>query len=328
MKRRQFIDYSTKAAVVAGVAFSPLRSLSAQATKTGLVFDDSFKHHHIDPNHPESPERYFALKKQFVESDLFAKTTQIQPLRNIEAWLKLVHSDEHINAIKKDRTTHDNVCLATGGALAAVDQVCSGQLSNAFCASRPPGHHALNTGKEEGFCYYNHIAVAARYAQQKYQLKKILIVDWDYHHGNGTEATFYRDPNVLFFSTHDQFSYPGTGDPTKKGAGAGLGFNMNVHLDCGAGDTEILHAFETLLLPAAEKFKPDLILVSSGFDSREDDLLGCHNVTDVGFAKLTKMIKTLAEQHCDGRLVSILEGGYNIQGNAQAAAAHVEALLE
>jgi len=330
MKRREFLDYSAKSVLVIGVILNPVKNIvMAGVTQTGLVLDDSFKYHHISPDHPESPDRYYTIKQQFAEQELLSKMVKIKPLLNVDTWLKLVHTDDHINSIKQANTeTHKNVSLATGGVLAAVDQVCTGKLKNAFCATRPPGHHARNTGKEEGFCYYNHIAIAARYAQQKYHLKKILIVDWDYHHGNGTEETFYSDPDVLFFSTHDYYAYPGTGDPSKNGKDAGAGFNINVHLDCGAGDTEIIQAFETQLLPAADKFKPDLILVSCGFDSRVDDLLGCHKVTDEGFMQLTSMVMDLADRHCQGRLISVMEGGYNINGNAKAAAAHVAALMQ
>ena len=192
---------------------------------------------------------------------------------------------------------------------------------------RPPGHHAKNTGQEEGFCYYNHIAIAARYAQQHYDLKKVLIIDWDFHHGNGTEWAFYSDPSVLYFSTHDMFAYPGTGSPSRTGEGDGEGFNINVHLDCGATDDDIINAFQTKLLPAVEQFKPDLILISAGFDSRQDDLLGCHNISDQGFIKLTETVKILANKHCQGKIVSLLEGGYNLQGNASAVTAHINALM-
>jgi acetoin utilization deacetylase AcuC-like enzyme len=197
-----------------------------------------------------------------------------------------------------------------------------------FVLLAPPGHHAMNTGQEEGFCYYNHIAIAARYAQQVYKLKKILIIDWDYHHGNGTEWAFYSDPSVLFFSTHDMNNYPGTGSPARTGEGDGVGFNINVHLKCGATDDDIIKAFKDNLLPAADDFKPDLILISAGFDSRQDDLLGCHKITDKGFTQLTHIVKSIAANHCDGKIVSLLEGGYNIEGNASAVVAHVEALTK
>ncbi len=296
--------------------------------KTGFVSDPVFLQHHIAPGHPESPDRMNFILNAMKESGLLEQVTQISLKPDIEQWLKTVHTDEHIASIHKNTPVAHRVAEACVRAcLTAVDQVATKKLNNAFCATRPPGHHALNTGKEEGFCYYNQIAIAARYAQQEYGLKKILIVDWDYHHGNATEAMFYVDPSVLYFSTHDQFAYPGTGDPAKKGGGKGFGYNINVHLPCGTNDQIIIDIYQNVLLPAAEKFKPDMVLVSAGFDSREHDLLGCLKITDSGFASITKTVMQIADKYCDGRLVSVLEGGYSLEGTATAVVTHVKTLL-
>ena len=322
MKRRQFLALSTLASLAGKVIADTKKS------STGLVLDERFIEHHISPEHPESPARYQAITDKLLEQNLLSQLTLLDAKSDVEPWLELVHSKEHIDSIKEnDLLNHQHALIATGAVLTAIDHVCKGQLTNVFCASRPPGHHALNTGKEEGFCYYNHVAIAARYAQQQFGLKKILIVDWDYHHGNGTEWAFYSDPSVLYFSTHDQFAYPGTGFPERQGEGEGQGFNINVHLDCGAKDADMIEAFEQTLLPAVEQFQPDLIIISAGFDSREDDLLGCHDITDQGFIQLTQIVKQLAEKHCQGRIVSLLEGGYNIQGNASATVSHISALM-
>lgn len=241
--------------------------------------------------------------------------------------LYMIHTKQHVESVKAHyKLSHGVALQAVSAALTAVNGVCSGQLRNAFCVVRPPGHHALNTGREEGFCFYNSIAVAARYAQKVFGLEKILIVDWDYHHGNGTEAAFYADPSVLFFSTHDQYNYPGTGDPARIGTGQGEGFNINVHLQCGATDTDIIDAFEQQLLPCVKQFKPDMILISAGFDGRIDDPLGCFDITDKGFSQLTRIVMTLADEYCAGRIVSLLEGGYNLDGLANAVHAHVSSL--
>lgn len=323
MERRQFLALSALAGLSKGI------NAKAAKSHTGLVLDERFILHHINPAHPESPARYQAITEKLLEQDLISQLTLLEPKNDIEQWLTLVHSKDHINSIKlKDLTNHQHAVLATGAVLTATDHVCKGDLLNAFCASRPPGHHASNTGKEEGFCYYNHVAIAARYAQQQYGLKKIMIVDWDYHHGNGTEWAFYSDPSVLFFSTHDMFAYPGTGSPEKTGQGEGEGFNINVHLSCGATDEDILEVFKQKLLPAAEKFQPDLIIISAGFDSRQDDLLGCHGISDHGFIQLTQIVKDLAHKYCEGKLISLLEGGYNIQGNASAVVAHIHELMQ
>jgi acetoin utilization deacetylase AcuC-like enzyme len=329
MKRRQLIKLSAHS-LFSFVTLNYVSKSNAQLTlKTGLVLDDGFLKHHISANHPESPARYQAIKQLLETTDIIAKTHLISPVNNAEPWLNIIHSKQHITAIKTQQPeTHNNALLATAGVLATVDAVCKGQVKNAFCASRPPGHHAQNSGKEEGFCYYNHIAIAARYAQQQYDRNKILIIDWDYHHGNGTEWAFYSDPSVLCFSTHDMFAYPGTGLPSRIGEGEGEGFNINVHLDCGATDSDIIKAFRNKLLPAVEQFKPDLILISAGFDSRQDDVLGCFNITDQGYEMLTKIVKDIADKHCQGQIVSMLEGGYNLQGNASAVVTHITALLK
>ena len=328
MNRRKLLKLSAQSVLAIGlIAASPMRYAKVKS-HTGLVLDDGFLKHHISPTHPESPARYQAIKKHISANNITAKTVHISPIEDAGKSLGLIHSLQHITAIKTQQPAmHAGALLATAGVLGAVDAVCKGQVKNAFCASRPPGHHARNTGREEGFCYYNHIAIAAKYAQQQYGRKKILIIDWDYHHGDGTEWAFYDDPSVLCFSTHDMFAYPGTGSPSRIGEGEGKGFNINVHLDCGATDDDIINAFKAKLLPAVDQFKPDLILISAGFDSRQDDPLGCFDISDKGYVILTQMIKTLANKHCQGNIVSMLEGGYNLQGNASAVVTHITALM-
>lgn len=329
MKRRQLLTLSAHTVLAALMMGVYSKSHAKQALTTALVLDDGFIKHYISPIHPESPARYQAISRHIKADNLADKTLVISPINDAEQWLKLIHSQQHIMAIKTLRQAmHNNAVLAVAGVLAAIDAVCKEHVKNAFCASRPPGHHARNTGQEEGFCYYNNIAIAAKYAQQQYGRKKILIIDWDYHHGDGTEWAFYSDPSVLYFSTHDQFAYPGTGFPSRVGKGKGEGFNINVHLQCGASDADIINAFADKLMPAAAQFKPDLILISAGFDSRKDDLLGCFDVSDQGYIKLTQMVKLLAEKHCRGNIVSLLEGGYNLKGNASAVVAHINALAE
>lgn len=322
MKRRQFLALSMM------MALAKEGGAVMASRRTGLVLDERFSQHQINQAHPESPARYQAITEQLQKHRILDSVSMIRPDNDSEKWLTLVHSQQHIDSIKANYAiTHQHALLATAGVLASVDAVFLDKVDNAFCASRPPGHHAHNKGEEEGFCYYNHVAIAARYAQKQYGIKKVLIVDWDYHHGNGTEWTFYSDPDVLYFSTHDMFAYPGTGSPSKKGEGAGEGFNINVHLDCGATDSDISQAFQEELLPVVDDFSPELILISAGFDSRQDDLLGCHQITDQGFVELTEMVKAIADKHCKGRIISVLEGGYNIQGNASAVTAHIKSLM-
>ncbi|HEX29514.1 TPA: histone deacetylase, partial [Candidatus Poribacteria bacterium] len=197
---------------------------------------------------------------------------------------------------------------------------------NVFCAIRPPGHHALKS-RAMGFCLFNNVAIGARYIQRKYGLSKVLIVDWDVHHGNGTQAIFYDDPTALYFSTHQYPFYPGTGSREERGIGKGEGYTVNVPLPAGSGDEEYVRIFEEILRPKAIQFDPDFILISAGFDPYEDDPIGGMRVTPEGFAELTKIVKEIAEECCEGRLVSVLEGGYNLEGLAESVEAHILALM-
>lgn len=293
---------------------------------TGFVSDDRYLNHTLGDGHPESPERLKAILRRLKSLRLDDAVTSIAPSIDPISYIRTIHPESHIKRIAEQ--AHDeSICrLAVSGVLDAVDAVCTGEVSNAFCAVRPPGHHASYKG-EYGFCFYNNVAIAARYAQKKYKLARILIVDWDYHHGDGTEWAFYDDPTVLFFSTHALYAFPGTGAADKTGKGEGKGFNINVPLPRGADDKAILKAFKGRLLPAANTFRPDLILISAGFDSRKEDLLGDFTVTDAGFAELTKLVMSIARDHCNSRVVSILEGGYNTKGLALAVESHIETLL-
>ena len=254
-------------------------------------------------------------------------TVQLSPTVDPLLRIRAHHTGEHVDSVRQLGVTAEVAELAVSGALTAVDAVAEGTVRNAFCAVRPPGHHANNTGAEEGFCYYSNAAIAARYAQEVHGYERVVIIDWDYHHGNATQNAFYGDPSVLFFSAHDWDAYPGTGDPSLTGEGAGAGLNINVHLDCGASDADMLRHWDNALSPAVADFDPDFVVVSAGFDSRRDDLLGCFDLTDEAFRRMTRIAMDYADSCCEGRLVSLLEGGYNIDGTALAAAAHVETLL-
>jgi acetoin utilization deacetylase AcuC-like enzyme len=215
---------------------------------------------------------------------------------------------------------------AAGSVLNAIDAVFRGDVANAFAAVRPPGHHAT-ADRGMGFCVLNNVAVAARHAQEVCGAERVAIVDWDVHHGNGTQDIFYDDGSIYYFSTHQWPLYPGTGRADETGEGEGAGTTLNVPLPAGSGMAEIGAAFEEKFFPAAERFRPDLVLVSAGFDSRAGDPLGRFRLTDADFAELTRMLLGLAGRHAAGRLVSVLEGGYNTEGLGMAVAAHVGVLL-
>ena len=216
---------------------------------------------------------------------------------------------------------------ATGAVCAAVDAVVEGDVQQAFCALRPPGHHA-RPDHGMGFCIFNNVAVAARHAIRRHGLGRVMIADWDVHHGNGTQDIFYADPDVLFFSTHQSPWYPGTGAAGETGQGEGEGTTINCPFPAGSGRKEILGAFGERLMPAADAFRPDLVMVSAGFDSRLGDPLGRFRLEDEDFREMTLLLRDVADRHAGGRLVSALEGGYSLEGLASGVASHVAALLE
>ncbi len=336
--RREFILalLSNIMAASALPALAVTNKSTVSKNKTGFVFDSTCMDHYMDPWHPESPERLARIITKVIETGLARKLTDVNPLKDNVAVQKAIlniHSWKHLVAVSDCKNTMDAAFQSVAAVLGAVHAVHEGKINNAFCAVRPPGHHAHNDVhldgdcKGEGFCFYNSVAIAAKYLQKEFGYSRILIIDWDFHHGNGTEDIFYTDPSVLFFSTHDKNSYPGTGCPSRTGAGAGTGYNINVHLNCGATDQDIISAWQKQLLPAAEKFKPEFVLISAGFDSRVDDPLGCFSITDNGFKELTKISKQIASKHCNGRLVSALEGGYNLDGLTSAVISHLTALL-
>jgi len=214
--------------------------------------------------------------------------------------------------------------LAVGGALKTVDAVFEGKVNNAFCVVRPPGHHACKD-RGMGFCIFNNTAIAARYAQKKYNIKRVLIVDWDVHHGNGTQNIFEEDPSVFYFSTHHRFLYPGTGREEETGKGNILNCPIMPRLK--NPREEIFKAFDNKLLKSMEHFKPELVIISCGFDAHKNDPLGGFNLTDQDYVELTQRVMHIADKYAQGRLVSVLEGGYNVEVLGPIAKIHVETLL-
>jgi len=331
MKKRNFIFFLFKLFFFLSIKyFKPSKTFARNTFNTLILYNKNFLKTIFPANHPENPSRITEILIDLEKNNLKELIKEVsfpKDSTKLDYWIKKIHTFQHIDSLKKEypigeKLSKTAVHLCTKG----VDKIMSGEVKNIFCLVRPPGHHALNTGKDEGFCFYNHIAITAKYIQEQYKLSKILIVDWDYHHGNSTEFFFYDDPSVLFFSTHDQFAYPGTGSPLRKGMNEGLGFNVNIHLPCGTKDQTIIEIFENNLIKRAKDFNPDFILISAGFDSRENDSLGCFKITDKGFVELTKIIMSIARKTCSNRILSILEGGYNTRGNAQATIQHIRTL--
>jgi acetoin utilization deacetylase AcuC-like enzyme len=283
-----------------------------------------------------------AIVERLKATGLYSQLFKLSPKPVSSEWLTAVHTPEYVERAKESceggagyldsmdvpisPKSYEAALAAVGGVLSAIDAIMEKKVTNAFCAIRPPGHHALKD-RAMGFCIFNNIAIGARYIQKKHNLSKILIVDWDVHHGNGTQAAFYDDPSVLYFSVHQYPFYPGTtGSETEKGGGKGLNYNINVPLPAGSGDADYVRVFREKLELAALAFSPDFVLISAGFDAHKDDLLGGMKVTAQGFAELTQIVKAIAEKCCEGRLVSILEGGYHLDGLADSVEAHIQVL--
>jgi acetoin utilization deacetylase AcuC-like enzyme len=309
---------------------------------TALLSGSIYREHLMGrAGHPERPERYDAVIRAIEKSRLAQDLLPVKPRAATEDELLLCHTSRYLRIAKQDvdagspslstgdtdigPNSWDVAAHAVGGVLNAVDAVLSGEARNAFCAVRPPGHHA-SAGRGMGFCLFNNVAIAARYAQRRHGLDRVMIVDWDVHHGNGTQDIFYSDPSVFFFSTHQWPLYPGTGRADETGEGRGVGTTMNFPFPAGSGRAEILGAVQKSLMPAALEFRPELLLISAGFDSRIGDLLGQFTLTDDDFADLTLAVMEMAKRHAGGRVVSLLEGGYNLSGLASAATRHVETL--
>jgi acetoin utilization deacetylase AcuC-like enzyme len=311
--------------------------------KSGLLYSEEYLKHVTPEGHPESARRAEVVMKGLADDGLVEKMTRVEPRLATREEVTRCHSPKYFEIAKSDvehglpdlstGDTHimersfDVALLAAGGVISAVDAVIEGRAKNAFCVVRPPGHHATPV-KGMGFCLFNSIAIAARHAQARHKIGKVLIADWDVHHGNGTQDIFYDDGSVLFFDTHQAPWYPGTGDVSENGTGKGLNCIINNPFPAGAGRAQVYGAFEKRLVDAANKFKPDLVLLSAGFDSRLGDPLGQFKLTDEDYIDLTKVMLHIAKEHAGGRLVSVLEGGYNLRGLMKASAAHVKTLLE
>jgi acetoin utilization deacetylase AcuC-like enzyme len=312
--------------------------------KTGFLYDPRYLLHDTGPYHPEVPERLEAIYQGIEEAGLLPNLVQIQGERADLRWIETVHDVEYIRRFEEvcyaGRKTMDTpdcaMCsdtfetalLASGGVIKAVEMLMQGEIDNAFCAVRPPGHHA-ETGEAMGFCYFNNVAVAARYLKQQWDIGKVGIIDFDVHHGNGTQHIFEKDPSVFYYSIHQHpsFAYPGTGREFEQGSAEGQGSTKNTPVLPGHGDEEYAHYIKRDLLPAFERFRPEFILVSAGFDAHIDDDMSDVKLSTQAFTWLIETALHLAREHAGGRLISVLEGGYSLKRLPELAANHVSALL-
>ncbi len=306
------------------------------AMKTGLVLDRRYEAHDAGPGHPERPERIRAIRElmtQYRRDGL----VDLEPRLATAEELALNHDPEHValvaSTVQHARARFDadtQVCsesfataaLAAGGYLRLLEAILAGDVDNGFAFVRPPGHHA-EPDRAMGFCLFNNVAIGARWLRTR-GIGRILIVDWDVHHGNGTQASFYDDPDTLYVSTHQYPFYPGTGAAHEVGRGAAAGRTLNVPLPAGCGDDEYVAAFTDLIAPVAAQFRPEVVLISAGFDADGRDPLAGMQATEEGFRAMTRVLLRIAQDHAGGRLAAILEGGYDL--NALRAA--VPAVLD
>ena len=305
---------------------------------TLLISHSACLDHVTPPGHPERPDRLRAIETA-LEAENFARLIREQaPMADIET-VALAHPRDYVEAIREASPREGMISLdgdtsmspgsleaalrAAGGAVMAVDEVMAKKVDNAFVATRPPGHHA-ETVRPMGFCLFNNVAIAARHAQKKHGLARVGIVDFDVHHGNGTQEIFWSDPTVMYCSTHQMPLYPGTGAKSERGDHDNI---VNAPLRAGDGGQQFREAMETTILPRLEAFGPDLVIISSGFDAHMRDPLASLNFTEEDFAWATKRLMELADRKSGGRVVSALEGGYDLQGLAGSVSAHVMALM-
>ncbi len=331
-------------AKLAGNWFEAVRGiLDGRGTPaTGIVYGEMFLMHDTGPGHPERAERLMAVMDKLERENMLGRLRVIGPEKAPLEWIERIHCGDYIEKVRKacaqgapfmhspdtpvSKHSYDAALHAAGGVLKAVDLVMEGRLKNAFCAVRPPGHHALRN-RAMGFCLFNNIAIGAKYLLDEYGFERVAIVDWDVHHGNATQDMFYDTPEVLYISIHQHPLFPGTGNADEKGSGKGYGYNLNIPLEAGAGDEQYMAVFKKEIIPALKEFRPEFILISAGFDAHADDPLGGMEVTGEGFAGMTKMLKRVAEEFCGGRIVSVLEGGYSPEGLPDSVYEHLKVLM-
>lgn len=297
-----------------------------------LYFDPLFEEHKTGYGHPERPERLPVAMNELEESGLLDTVDVVSPRDATVQEIELVHSLRYIEQVMElsraggghldmdtavSTETYPAALKAAGALLDSVDWCLDGDSRRTFCMVRPPGHHAL-PGRGMGFCIFNNVAVGARYAQKRKGLKRVMIVDWDAHHGNGTQDTFYDDPTILYISLHQYPHYPGTGWVDETGKGKGEGYTLNFPFPAGTGEEFYMQAFERVVLPAGRRFEPDLVMVSAGYDSHAGDLLCSMRLGDSSFRKMAGSLAGFSEDCCSGRLIVTLEGGYNLNAEARA----------
>ncbi|HKK15602.1 MAG TPA: histone deacetylase [Gammaproteobacteria bacterium] len=309
---------------------------------TGLLYDPIYLAHETGPGHPECPERLSVSMRHLHAQPWYDQLVQVPPRVAEEQWLAEVHDREYIKHVRLTcrsgaayldsmdvsicSESYDVALQAAGGVMAMADAVMDGRIDNGFGMVRPPGHHA-ESSKALGFCLFNNIAILARYLQKQHGFKKILILDWDVHHGNGTQHTFEEDPTVLYISTHQYPYYPGTGAAHETGIGKGKGYTLNCPMPAGSDDSDYEKVFQDRIIPAIDNFQPEFVLISAGFDAHKSDPLAQINLSTEFYGWMSDVLLDKAALHANGHLLSVLEGGYNLKKIPECIGLHVSKLL-
>jgi acetoin utilization deacetylase AcuC-like enzyme len=313
--------------------------------RTGYVYDDRYLKHDPGSWHPERPDRLKAIHRNLQESELLELLVAIPPYEAPLTWVERLHDPDYVRRFREACAQGKNIfevpdcgiCpesydiarLAAGGVMAAVDAVMAGEVDNAFCAVRPPGHHA-ERDRAMGFCFFNNVALGAVYLLENFGLDRVAIVDWDVHHGNGTQHLFEADPRVFYVSLHEdpQYCYPGTGYRRETGKGPGQGFTLNLPFPPRSEDHDYLEALRQEAIPRLQEFNPQFLLISAGFDAHEKDPLAHIKLTRHGYRDMATLLLDLAQETTGGKLITVLEGGYNLEVLEECTEDHIRLLLD
>jgi acetoin utilization deacetylase AcuC-like enzyme len=312
--------------------------------RTGYVYDERYLRHQPGEWHPERPARLEAIHERIQSNGLIGELVRIPPYAAPLSWVERLHDPDYIRRFREAcqrgqsifqvpdcgicPETYQIALLAAGGVMAAADAVMKGEVENAFCAVRPPGHHA-EKARALGFCFFNNVALAALYLVENFGMERVAVVDWDVHHGNGTQHLFETDPRVFYLSLHEDphSCYPGTGYGRERGKGPGKGFTLNLPMPMGSGDAEYLKILEGEGLPALKKFAPQFLLISAGFDAHQDDPLAHQELSREGYRRMGRLLLDMAQETAGGRVITVLEGGYNLEVLAECVEDHLRLLL-
>jgi acetoin utilization deacetylase AcuC-like enzyme len=308
--------------------------------KTGLVYSPIFLEHETGAYHPENKNRLISILNKLQEKTYLQEVPKFLPNKASSEDILAIHTEDYLYSLEKisgksgyldgdtpySSKTLDAAYFAAGSGILLADKIISGELTNGLALVRPPGHHA-ESDHAMGFCFFNNVAITAKYLQKK-GLSKIAILDWDVHHGNGTQNSFYDDESVLFISTHQYPFYPGTGAATEIGIGKGTGATLNVPMQRGSGNSEYLKAFREIIVPKLESFQPDILLISAGFDAHKRDPLSGIELTTSAYEEFSVLMKKFARDFTNGRIISLLEGGYDLEALADSTEVHLSVLLD